>query len=574
MQRYSQFVKTLIESQVLTEEAASRLTDKYKDDSFAILLHLTKAGAAPKSRLGRLWADSLGLSYVEMSKTLFQRHIVMQLPEGYARKNCIILIYQFGDVITAALANPTDRLVMKGAEEIVGRQISPVFAFPEEIMSAIEIEYKSADQLNDLSRKIITDTIRIEDISELTRDQLQRVAGTQAVVEFVHGLLLLAVKDRASDIHIEPAEENVRVRFRVDGMLQERTRMEKALLSPVVSRLKILANLDITERRRPQDGRINLKLPNRSIDFRFSSIPTINGEKIVLRILGQTQQAQEIPDLTQLGFSKYTLDCLKKVTETPHGIFFVTGPTGSGKTTTLFSILRYLNKPGINITTIEDPVEYRLDGTSQVQVNPVVDMDFANALRAFLRQDPDILLVGEIRDVETAQIACQAALTGHLVLATLHTNNAAQAVTRLIDIGVKTFLVAPSLIGVMAQRLVRRICEHCKEKVPATPEEVKDLFVWEGREIYFYRGRGCPQCSNTGYSGRIAIHEIILIDDEIRTLITRGESVSEIQRYAKRNGFQPMRYDGIKKMLRGLTTLEEVNRVTSSDEDVHSMEEG
>lgn len=560
------FLKLLVSKGIVNEENLRILREKYEDDAYIILMHLVRTGASRRIYLGRLWADSMGLSYVEMSKTLFQRSVVQRLPEKYARKHGIIPIYQFGDAITVAIANPMDALLLKETSDIIGRPVSPVFSFPEEINEAIEIEYKSADQLKVLSSKIVTDTIQIEDISELTRDQLQKVAGSQAVVEFVHGLMLLAVKEFASDIHIEPMEERVRVRFRIDGVLQERSRLEKSLLNPVVSRLKILANLDITERRRTQDGRINIKLPNRSIDFRFSSVPTVHGEKIVLRILGQSS-TKDVPDLGELTFSKANLDMIRKMMEIPHGIFFVTGPTGSGKSTTLFSILKHLNKPGVNITTIEDPVEYRLEGISQVQVNSAVDLDFASALRSFLRQDPDIILVGEIRDMETAQIACQAALTGHLVLATLHTNSAIQAVIRLIDIGVKPFLVAPSLIGVMSQRLVRKICDHCKEKQSVSAKDLKDLFVWEGRDVPLYHGKGCPQCNGTGYSGRIAIHEVIPIDDEIRGMISRGETVSDIQAHARKMGFPSMRYDGVKKVLRGLTTLEEVNRVTTAEEE-------
>lgn len=560
------FLRLLVAKGILTEEGLRILREKFQDDAFTILMHLVRTGASRRVYLGRLWADSMGLSYVEMRKTLFQRQVVQQLPEKYSRKHGIILIYQFGDAVTAAIADPTDNFVLKGAEEIVGKPVSPVFSYPEEIQEAIEIEYKSADQLKALSSRIVTDTIQIEDISELTKDQLQKVAGTQAVVEFVHGLLLLAVKEHASDIHIEPMEERVRVRFRIDGLLEERSKMEKSLLNPVVSRLKILSNLDITERRRAQDGSINLKLPNSTIDFRISCIPTVHGEKIVLRILGLSA-TKDVPDLSELQFSKSCLELIKKVTEVPHGIFFVTGPTGSGKSTTLFSILKYLSKPDINITTIEDPVEYKIEGISQVQTNPAVDLDFAAALRAFLRQDPDVILVGEIRDAETAQIACQAALTGHLVLATLHTNSAVQAITRLLDIGVKPFLVAPSLIGVMSQRLVRKICDHCKEKYLATQEQVKELFVWEGREIYFYRGKGCVQCNNTGYSGRIALHEVIVVDDELRNMISRGETISDIQVHARNAGFPSIRYDGIKKMLRGLTTIEEINRVTTAEDE-------
>jgi type IV pilus assembly protein PilB len=561
------FVQLLVANAIITEDVARRLQNKYPEDALGILAHLVRGNAAQKTTLGRLWGDSIGVSYIDMGRTLFQREVVGLLPERFARSNHMILLYQFGDAITAASADPTNQFAIQEAERIVGKPISPVFCFPEDIEDAIEIEYQSEDALRDLSTKIVTDTILIEDISELTRDELQKIAGTQAVVEFAHGLILLAVREGASDIHIEPGDEKVHIRFRVDGVLHEKSKVEKSLLPPLVSRLKILANLDIAEKRRPQDGRINLKLRNRSIDFRFSCIPTIHGEKIVLRILGQTQN-RDVPELTELAMSKSVLETVKRIMDMPYGIFFVTGPTGSGKTTTLFSMLKYLSKPGINILTIEDPVEYRLPGINQVQVNAAVELDFASALRAYLRQDPDVILVGEIRDLETAETACRAALTGHLVLATLHTNNSVQAITRLTDMGVKPFIVAPSVIGVMAQRLVRKICENCREKYSASGPELHRLVGEEGREVFLYRGKGCSQCNHTGYSGRIAIQEIVLVNDEMRGLMAHGASVFDIQQCARKIGFHAMRYDGIKKVLRGMTTMEEVDRVTMADEDM------
>ncbi len=561
------FLRLLVEKELLNSEAVRHLQKKFQNDAFAILGHLVRTYPLKKTTLGRLWGDSIGISYVDLQKTLFHSEVLERLPSKFARKHHIVFLYQFGEAITAAMANPLDQFLLKDVERIAGALISPVFSFPDDIEAAIEVEYSSTGQLQNLSRKIITDTILIEDITELTKEDLEKAAGSKSVVEFVHGLLLLGVKEGASDIHIEPSAEQIRIRFRIDGLLEERSQLEQSLLSSIVSRLKILANLDITERRRPQDGQINLKLPNRSIDLRFSSVPTIYGEKVVLRILGMSR-IKDIPDITDLSFSKHNLDIFQKVMEVPHGIFFVTGPTGSGKTTTLFSMLKYLNKSNTNITTIEDPVEYKLGGVTQVQMNPSVELDFAVAVRAFLRQDPDIILIGEIRDTETAHIACQAALTGHLVLATLHANNAVQAIPRLVEMGVQPFLVAPSLISVLCQRLVRKICDHCKEKYPASQEETSKLFFSKGREIYFYRGKGCPKCNNTGYDGRLALHELIPVDNDMRKLIAQGASVTEIQHHTAKMGFQSMRYDGVKKVLRGLTTLEEINRVTIADENL------
>lgn len=566
-----EFLRLLVSKGLLTQEGLQRLRRKYEDDAFAILLHLVRKNAYGKDVLGRLWGDSINVAYVDPKSVLFEPNMVQMLPESFARKHHIIPVYQFGEALTVALANPLDQFVIKDAEKLMGKMISPVFSFSQDIDDAIEIEYKTEDNLRALSSKIVTDTIQILDISELTKDELHHIAGSQAVVEFVNGLLLLAVREKASDIHIEPGVEQVRIRFRIDGLLQEKSRLENSLLAPLVSRLKIMGGMDITERRRPQDGRINLDLTNMSIDFRFSSIPAIYGEKIVLRVLGQTQVG-DVPDLSELNFSKSNLDMITEAIDKPHGIFFVTGPTGSGKSTTLFSMLKFLNRPGVNITTVEEPVEYKLDGINQVQVNPGAELDFASAIKAFLRQDPDIILVGEIRDMETAQTACRAALTGHLVMGTMHTNTAVQAITRLTDIGVEPFIVAPSIIGVLSQRLVRRICDYCREKYVAPLEQVEKIFPKETREIFFYRGKGCLRCRNTGYSGRIAIHEMILVDKQTRIMIARGGSVSEIQEYARKAGFQSMRYDGIKKVLRGLTTIEEVFRVTAADEESPNTE--
>ena len=390
----------------------------------------------------------------------------------------------------------------------------------------------------------------IEYSQDISRDQLNEIAGSEAIIQLVRSLLLFGIKEGASDIHLEPFETHVQVRFRIDGFLQLKLNLEKAIHLPLVSRLKIISKLDITERRKPQDGRLSLSLANRSIDFRLSTIPTINGEKVVLRILGHIVE-RPIPDLEELGFSDENLQKIKELVKTPNGVIFVTGPTGSGKTTTLFSALKHINRPGINILTIEDPVEYKMPGINQVQVNPQIGLDFASSLRSFLRQDPDVILLGEVRDVETAKIASQAALTGHLVLTTMHTNNSFQAVTRLVEIGVEPFLVAPSVIGVLAQRLVRRLCENCKEKYALTPEEIDHHFIWDGiNEVYFYRSKGCKECNQTGYKGRIAIQELFILDEKMRELIAKNSSILDIQKLAMERGFKNLRYDGIKKFFK------------------------
>ena len=561
----SKFFDLIISENIITEEDAKKLDKKYDGDLFAILEHLIKIKVTGKNRLGKLWGDSIGVSYVDMNKTLFQSLIVQKLPETFASKNCIIPLYSMENVVTVATSTPLDLGMLDEAKKLIGAPISAIFSFPDEIKDAIEIQYKSGDLLSK-SMTAFTKTNIFKDSTEITSDQLKNLAGNEYIIEFSRNIMLWAVKERASDIHIEPQEDMVYIRFRIDGVLQDRLKIENALLAPFISRLKIIANLDITEKRKPQDGRITLALSGKSLDFRISIVPTIYGEKIVMRSLGQIL-TNEVPDLKELNFSKINYTIVKRIIDAPNGIFFVTGPTGSGKSTTLFAVLQYLNRSDINIMTIEDPVEYRLHRVNQVQVKPEVGFTFGTALKSFLRQDPDVILIGEIRDLETAKIASQAALTGHLVLATIHTNNAIQAVTRLIEIGVEPFLVAPSIIGVMGQRLVRRICDHCREAYKLTPEEIEKYFIWDGKtDVYFYRGKGCPECNNTGYYGRMAIHELFTISNEIRTLIAEKASIIAIEKASKRSGDRNMYYDGLKKVLMGFTSIEEVERVTIAEE--------
>ncbi len=558
------FFKMLAESGRLSQEEASALRVRHRNDAFAALRELAGTEPSRKAEWAKFWADILGVAHVELEKTLFQAELVKKVPRKFAESRNVIPLYSFGETVTLAAADPLDDSLRQGVSGLLGAPASLVFAWPEEIAAAIEIQYQDDGALQALVRKIAEKPM-FSGGATVTEEQLKAAAGDQAVVEFAHDLLLLAAKERASDIHIEPGEKDVRVRFRVDGMLRERLTVGAAVLPPLTSRLKILAGADITEKRKPQDGRIALPLPGRNLDLRFSSIPTIYGEKLVMRLLGQLSAAS-VPDLGEVGFSKSNMEKVLRILEHPNGVFLVTGPTGSGKSTTLYAMLRHLNKPDINIMTAEDPVEYRLRGLNQVQVNPAVQLDFGTALRSFLRQDPDVILLGEIRDSETARVALQAAMTGHLVLSTLHANSAVQAITRLVDIGVEPFLVAPAMLGAMAQRLVRRICPKCREAYRMDPGEADELFANRGeREVTLYRGRGCEACGGSGYAGRLAIHEVFVVDDAVRRLVSRNAPAAEIQEAARAAGFASMRYDGVKKALRGLTTLHEVDRVALED---------
>lgn len=553
------FVRTIVERGLLGEEEMRDVLGP-ADDASRLLRYLISQQRLPWQETIQLWSDGFGVAYIDLDATLFQQNVVNRLPRAVAQKNRMLLVYQMGEAVTAAMADPGDRRAIAEASALIGAPVSPVCALPEQIDHAIDLQYHSFDELADLKKEAgLTTAIRVAG-GPLTKEELERLAGQEVVVKLVHTVLMLALKERASDIHVEPFETFVLIRFRVDGMLRECTRLSQELYPRFLSRIKILSGMDISERRRPQDGRLALEVGSRKMDFRVSVVPAIYGEKVVLRVLGQLQ-ARETPNLDEIDLSEAIFERVQKVITRPNGVFFITGPTGSGKTTTLFAALKYVNKPGINIMTVEDPIEYRLPGITQVPVNRAAGVGFAEALRAFLRQDPDVMLIGEIRDLETARIATEAALTGHLVLTTLHTNDAVQAVTRLVEIGVEPFMVGPSIIGVMGQRLVRRICNECKEAYDPGNETMNRLFEWDGKtRVQFYRGAGCPACNHTGYHGRIGIHEMLIVDDEIRRLISEKASTQDVYRAAYQAGYKGLRYDGIKKVLRGLTTLDEVER--------------
>lgn len=562
---HTDIIRQLAALRFMPETELEHLCVQRRDNFVGLLDELQIRFPSFKNAIGRLWADTSNLAYVDIETTRIDSKVAARLNFDFAMREEVVALYEFDGVVTLATAHPENRDLEERIRALLGVEVSFIFAFPSQIVDAIEMAYQTHDSL-----KALIEQSGIHDMAGqggvLTNEQMHQLAGSEFIVKFVRGLILLALSERASDIHIEPAEKDVRIRFRVDGALQDRFLLDRATLGPIVSRLKILAELDITEHRLPQDGRICLALRENTLDLRFSSVPSINGEKIVLRVLGRNQR-RSIPDLDQLHFSASVYRDLIRVSEMPNGIFLVTGPTGSGKTTTLYAMLKQINKPDVNILTVEDPVEYRLEGITQVQVNTVTGLDFGTALRSFLRQDPDIILVGEIRDAESGRIAAQAALTGHLVLSTMHTNNALQSVSRLIDIGVEPFLVAPSIIGVMAQRLVRQICRSCKESYVASQEIVEDNFSdVEGEEVRFWRGAGCDRCGHTGLYGRVAVHELFVMNQEVRDLIARNATSGEIQAAAGRAGFRTMRYDGMKKVLRGLTTLEQLEAICYRDE--------
>ena len=479
------------------------------------------------------------------------------IPESFARTQIALPLSKHLKSITVALADPLDLLVIDNLKKISGCDINPVIATKADIRTAINKLYGSKDLLEEMvdnSYEIIdagADTFQPRDSQDSLEDIVSR-AEEAPVIKLVNLLLIQAVKERASDIHIEPFREKINVRFRIDGILHRIAPPSQHLLPALISRVKILSKMDIAEKRLPQDGGFTVKVEDRPIDLRVSVVPTLFGEKAVLRILDKGAISFKIDDL---GFSSKNLNTIKEMVSRPYGLVFVTGPTGSGKSTTLYSALNYIMTPKKNIVTVEDPVEYQLNGINQVQVKPNIGLTFANGLRSFLRQDPDIMMVGEVRDLETAEICIRASLTGHLVLSTLHTNNAVSAVTRLIDIGVESYLVASSLLLIVAQRLVRKLCPKCKQPAEM-PDGIMKKYGLSKKDIF--QAKGCEHCRNTGYLGRVAIHEMLVIDQEIRQLITKGEDTSKIEEAGKRSGMKNLTESGIEKVVEGITDIEEV----------------
>ena len=561
-----ELVSRLASLQLMSDAELSYLCRQRSDNWVGMLDELQLRHPEHKDAIGQIWADSFRVAYVDIEKTLTDPSVVGRLDFDYCLKEEVMAFCEFEGVVTLAMSHLENSFVENQVRDQLKTEVSVVFAFPSQIADMIEMTYQSQDRLKGLIAQS-----SIHELSGkgglLSVDQMLKLAGSEYIVQFVRGLILLALSERASDIHIEPADEGVRIRFRIDGALQDRFLLDAAVAAPVISRLKIMADLDIADHRMPQDGHIEISLRQDRLDIRFSSVPSVYGEKIVLRLLGRSK-VRSVPDFDQLFFSASVYRDLRRVERAPNGIFLVTGPTGCGKTTTLYALLKRIIRPDVNVLTVEDPVEYRLKGATQVQINPKTGLDFSHVLRAFLRQDPDVILVGEIRDAESGRIATQAALTGHLVLATLHSNCALQSMTRLIDIGVEPYLVAPSLIAVMSQRLVRQICSSCRTAY-AAPAEVADACFTncEGEDVRFWKGEGCERCGHTGYLGRLAVHELFVVNQECRELISRNTSQAEIQAAAKRAGFRTMWYDGLKKALRGLTTLEQLESISYLEPD-------
>ncbi|MFP4541037.1 MAG: GspE/PulE family protein [Opitutales bacterium] len=545
-------------SDVRRDEVDEYFQQRGKADLEFVRLLITH-NVLSKERACRMWGDTIGLSYVDPLSSIVTPEAVSKIPREIAEKGGVFALYLLEDVLTVALSTPEDAQLISRIEAISGHQVSPVFALPVEIQDAIAIHYSSAHEFEQSIENFETTQRHL--LENLGTDDLEALGKNSNVTKIVNALLFFAICERASDIHLEPLDGISRVRMRVDGKLREYFEVSVPLARALTACLKVICRINPTEARFPQDGRCEIRLGVGKADFRVNYLPTVRGTKVVVRILAGAGK-KELVSLDKMMISQTVLQPMRRILESPNGIFFVTGPTGSGKTTTLYDALQGLNDGRKNISTIEDPVEITVEGVNQSQVNSHIDLSFALLLRALLRQDPDIILLGEIRDKETAKIAVEAALTGHLVLSTLHTNSAIQAITRLIEIGVEPYMVAPSILGILAQRLAARICEKCKEPYFPSTRVLRRYFrdIPEEDEVPFYQGRGCEACRDEGYRGRIAFHELVIMSNRMRSLITQNAGVADLTAAASELGYRSLRYDGLKKVLLGLTTPEEIDR--------------
>ena len=556
----------LVKEGLITKDQLQKAVQTQKEEGKRIGEVLIKMGLVTEKDIVVCLGKQLNIPYASLAKGLLEpdphQDLEQLVPQEFARKYCLIPLSKNLNSLTVAFADPLDVIMMDNLKKMTGCDINPILASESDITQVIDKFYGEKDMLKEAiseSYEVEDDTIDVEIPSEeesLSLDALIAKAEEAPVVKLVDLILRQAIKDRASDIHIEPFKEKISIRYRIDGVLYEIPPPARHLFLAIISRVKILSKLDIAEKRLPQDGAFIVKVENRIIDLRVSTIPTIHGEKVVLRILDKSQ----VPlDLSQLGFEAQELENYRKGIQSPWGQVFITGPTGCGKTTTLYATLNELKNPHKNLLTIEDPVEYRLDGINQVQVKPDIGLTFANGLRAFLRQDPNIIMVGEVRDLETAQISVRAALTGHLVLSTLHTNDAPSAISRLIDIGLSPYLVAPSIVIVGAQRLVRKLCPECKEAYEPTPEILGKVKL---NADLIYRAGSCDHCNQTGYRGRSAIYEVMLINERLREAISQGASYQQIYSLAKESGMRTLYDNALRKVEQGVTSLEEALSAT------------
>lgn len=556
----------LVRGGIVTREQLNVALGKERENGSNIIQELIRLGFSTEEQLTDFLAKQFGLQKVEIDNSELTESVFNLIPAHLIQKHQVIPLTLVGSTLTVAMTDPTNLAAINEVKFITGYGVRVLLASASAIKKVLEQRFGAVSYDEVLRKFSDTGMEIIRDEEDINLQELQEATNEAPVVTLVNAVLADAAKRGASDIHIEPYEKIFRIRFRVDGVLHEIMNPPLRLKNPLISRLKVMANLDIAERRLTQDGRIKLKMGNgQELDIRVSVLPTLFGEKIVMRLL---DKANLQLDMTKLGFDPQTLKDFQDAIHKPYGMILITGPTGSGKSTTLYSALSDLNKTDVNISTAEDPVEYNLMGINQVQVREEIGLNFAACLRSFLRQDPDIIMVGEIRDLETAQIGVKAALTGHLVLSTLHTNDAPSTIDRLINMGVEPFLLTSSINLIAAQRLVRKICAICKEPVEVSPEALINIGV-DPAEVSVgfqpYHGKGCGNCNQTGYRGRLALYEVMVLHEAVKELILRGASAADLKREAVKLGMSTLRMAALQKVRDGLTTIEETVRVTDSD---------
>ena len=545
--------EVLVEAGMITADQLADAMELQKQSKERLGRVLIGMGVGTEKDIALAIAKQLGFEFVDLDDVVPDEQALLVLPEHLARRYQLIPLGTVNGKLRLGMVDPLDVVAIDDVRRQTRQDIEPVVIAYDGFQRVLN-QYPALDD----AMKAMIQEIRTEATEEMGLDNLRKLVDEAPVVRLVNVIILQAVRQRASDIHIEPQETRVRVRYRIDGALYNVMTPPRHIHAAIISRIKIMADMDIAERRLPQDGRIQLKVENRDIDLRVSTIPTVFGEKVVMRILDKSQTVVGVEKIGLLAENRQRFESM--ITK-PYGIILLTGPTGSGKTTTLYTILNKLNSTDSNIITIEDPVEYQMAGVNQVQVNPKAGLTFANGLRSFLRQDPDIIMVGEIRDEETARIAIHAALTGHLVLSTLHTNDAPGAVTRLVDMGIEPFLAASSLIGVIAQRLVRVLCDRCKQTYTPPAEVLQRLgaaMLAADGQVPIYRPVGCEVCNKIGYKGRLGIFEIMVVDDPIKDLITKRASIAAIKAQAIKAGMWTLAEDGLEKVILGVTSPEEV----------------
>jgi type IV pilus assembly protein PilB len=547
----------------LTADQLAKAVEQQREHGGALSSHLVRLGFLSEEKLLSYLEREYRLPVVDPMSLDISREVLAMVPQPLVLKHHLIPTSLVRSTLTVAMADPSNLMAINEVKFLTGYDVKVAVAAPSVIQQSIERFYDRHTDYDEVLSKLGNEQVEVvHDDDQVDLQELERATEEAPVVRLVNALLTDAIRKRASDVHVEPYEKMLRVRFRIDGVLYEIMQPPLRLKNAITSRIKVMAQLDIAERRLPQDGRIKMKLGgDKEMDFRVSVLPTMFGEKVVLRLLDKSNLQL---DMTKLGFEEGALSDFKEAIYKPYGMVLVTGPTGSGKTTTLYSALAELNKVGTNISTAEDPIEFNLVGINQVQMHDEIGLNFAAALRAFLRQDPDVIMVGEIRDFETAEIGVKAALTGHLVLSTLHTNDAPSTVNRLLNMGVEPFLVASSVNLIMAQRLARVICPHCKEESPVGPEVLGEI-GWTGEPFMPMRGAGCSSCGGTAYRGRIALYEVMPIGEQVRENILSGGSALDLKRAAVAAGMKTLRQSGLSKVAEGVTTIEEVVRVTMAD---------